>query len=129
MANLQRYFETRFTAFQRCVIPLSKEFSVDQQRQSLQLVHNLIRTRPAGDRLRVIVFLFAVDVLSVLSGGRWFRSLSADRQNRILGRLFRSSVPLIRKGFWGLNTLAKLGAYGQPSVYERLGYRMKPGPQ
>jgi hypothetical protein len=122
------YFERRFVAIQKCTVPRSAEFSEEQVRESLQLVTRFLREKPSGVRFKLVLFLIYIDALSMLRGAKSFPELEEEKQRRILKGLFDSKVPLIRKGFWGLNTLARLGVYGQPSVYPSLNYRLRPAP-
>ena len=46
-------------------------------------------------------------------------------QDALLSSLFGARVPLLRKGFWGLNALARLGVYGQTSLHAEIGYRLR----
>ena len=46
----------------------------------------------------------------------------------MLTLLFEAPVPLLRKGFWGLNTLVKLSVFGQPSVYPDIRYQREAMP-
>jgi hypothetical protein len=102
---------------------MSRRFSAEQAEESLRLVGRFIGERPPLMRAQATAFLLLVDALALGRFLRPFRALDRRRQERLLRRLFDSPVPLLRKGFWGLNTLAKLGVYGQPSTYVAIGYQ------
>jgi len=118
----------RFIALQRCLVPRSQHFSADQVHTSLQLVNRLLQQQTDSSRKKLGLFLRIIDILSILMGGRSFRNLSAVAQNRVMQRLFDSPIGLLRKGFWGLNTLARYGVYGQPDLYQEIGYVLRSNP-
>lgn len=122
------YFERRFVAIQRCAVPRSAAFAEEQARESLVLVTRFLREKPSGVRFKLVLFLIYIDALSLLRGARLFPKLEGEKQRRVLKSLFDSRISLIRKGFWGLNTLSRLGVYGQPSVYPSLNYRLRQTP-
>lgn len=122
------YFERRFVAIQKCAVPRSAEFSEEQAQESLRLVTRFLEDKPSGVRFKLVLFLIYIDALSLMRGAKVFPTLAAEEQRLILTGLFDSRVSLIRKGFWGLNTLARLGVYGQSSVYASLNYRLRPTP-
>lgn len=120
--------QVRFEALQRRLAPRSAAFSDVQWQSSRTLINNLLSKQAMGNRKKLALFLVIIDVLAFFTGLRPFRNLPAAKQDRLLRRLFDSPVGLLRKGFWGLNTLAKLGVYGEPSLYEEIGYRLRENP-
>lgn len=124
---LHGYAATMFVAVQKCTVPLSRKLTDEQQQESLRIVNDFLSRQPfLGTQLKL--FLLSIDTLSILTGGRRFSKLTPEKQVLILNRLFDSSIPLFRKGFWGLNTLTRLGVYGQPSLHAHIGYRLRPVP-
>ena len=126
MIAMSGHLERLFLAVQRRLVPRSAAFSEAQQQESVRIVRNFLAGKPASVRLKLSLFFRVINVLSFLYGGRTFAHLSAEKQTQVLHTLFDSNISLLRKGFWGINTLARLGAYGQPSVYPDLSYRLKP---
>ena len=114
-----------FEAIQQCLVPMSQEFSMIQKEESCRLVNDLLKTQPEKNRIRLALFLYLIDIVAIITGLRPFRLLSSCDQKKVLNFFFNCPVPLLRKGFWGLNTLAKLGVYGQTSVYPRICYYTK----
>jgi hypothetical protein len=96
-----------------------------ERARSRVLVDDLVAGMSAPSRRKLALFLFAIDVTSLFVGLRPFRRLSGARQRRILAWLFDSPVGLLRRGLWGVNTLAKLGVYGQTELYDEIGYRVR----
>lgn len=99
-----------------------------QRAESLRLVATFVAQLSASSRRKLALFLVVIDVLALLRGGRTFRRLAVEDQEALLRNLFDHPIGLLRKGFWGLNTLAKLSVYGQTSLYEDIGYRLRKNP-
>lgn len=68
-------------------------------------------------------------MISIVCGGHTFKNLPENKKYQVLDFFFDSPIGLFRKGFWGLNALAKIGVYGQPSVYPKLDYKLKETPR
>lgn len=118
----------RFVALRRCLVPRSQKFDSEQERLSLEIVDNILSKQPAGIQRQFALFLFVIDVVSFGLGFRSFAKLSAKKQNLVMNLFFDSPVGLLRKGFWGLNTLAKMSVYGQSSLYGEIKYQLKETP-
>jgi hypothetical protein len=119
----------RFVALQNAIVPRSRDFDADQSSRSDELVEGMLSDQPRMIRFKIALFLFVIDCVSILFGRRTFRKLDPHRQERVLRFFFDSPVALFRKGFWGVSALAKLGAYGQSSVYRDIGYELKETPR
>ena len=118
----------RFEALQRRLVPRADRFSDEERAASRQLVESFLQRQPGKTRRKLGLFLVVIDLVSILTALRPFRALPADRQRRLLTSLFDSPVGLLRKGFWGLNTLARLGVYGQTTLYPEIAYRVRANP-
>src|SRR5262249_38425099 len=118
----------RFESLQRALVPRSARFTPSERAASRELVDQFLARQPEKTRRKLALFLVVIDVLSLLRGLRPFRRLPAPRQARLLAWLFDSPVGLLRKGFWGLNTLARLGVYGQTAIYPEIAYRVRENP-
>lgn len=118
----------RFEALQHALVPRSRGLSDAGRAESRRLVNDLIGNRAPADQRRLALFLWIIDLVSFLVGLRPFRRLPAARQRRVLAWFFDNPIPLLRKGFWGLNTMAKLGVYGQPAVHDEIGYELRENP-
>lgn len=119
----------RFEALQNSLVPLSKSFDDTQKKKSHELVNLVLADKSKTIHLKIALFLWLIDMSSILLGGHIFRNLSDEKQQRVLSFFFDSPLGLLRKGFWGLSTLAKIGVYGQPSVYPQLDYKLKETPR
>lgn len=129
---MREFFTTsrrkRFEAIQRCLVPRSRGFDDARRRVSAELINGVLAYKSGLIRCKIALFLLLIDLCALVTGGRCFASLNEERQNQVMCRLFDSPVALLRKGFWGINTLAKMGVYGQECLYEELGYKLRPTP-
>ena len=118
--------ERSFIAIQRCLVPRSTALTAEQQSKSLEILRNFLANRPAPVRAKLGLFLRLVDALSLVYGRKRFFRLDQKKQKRLMQFLFDSKLPILRKGFWAINTLARMTVYGQSSIYPDLSYRLKP---
>lgn len=117
--------QQKFKALVGALIPRSLHFGVAQWNMSFLILEDFLAEQPFFVRIKLALFLKLIDGLSFLKTGKIFFRLSSDKQAGLLCFFFDSSIPLLRKGFWGLNTLAKMAVFGQPSVYGKIGYEKK----
>jgi hypothetical protein len=118
----------QFTALQHALVPRSMRFTDQERQRSESLVNNLLSQQNKASQMKLIVFLNVIDLFSFICHGKTFRLLETDKQKQILTVFFNSPVSLFRKGFWGLNTLARLGVYGQKELHNEIGYNVRPYP-
>ncbi len=112
----------RFEALQRDLVPRAATFDDAAREASRRLVEDLVGAMPAANQRKLGLFLVIIDVLAFLFGLRPYRALPEARRRRLLAWLFDAPVGLLRKGFWGLNSLARLGVYGNPAIWPEIGY-------
>jgi len=91
------------------------------------IVAGQLAQRPAALRRQLGALLVLVQWLPVLRYGRPFTALDATRRTRVLATLERAPALLLRRGIWGLRTLALLGYYVRPAAAAEIGYRGDPG--
>jgi hypothetical protein len=120
--------QERFEALQARLVPRSEKFETTERAESRRLINELVGKMPEANQRKLGLFLVIIDLISLFFGLKPFRKLSRDKQERVLAWLFDAPVGLLRKGFWGLNTLAKLGVYGQTSLYPEIGYVVRENP-
>jgi len=118
----------RFEAIQGCLSPKSRQFTDEQKLTSLKTIDDILSTKEAKIRFQFFTFLRVIDCISLILGFHTFKKLSDQKQKRVMQFFFDSPIGLLRKGFWGLNTLAKMGVYGQESVYKEIGYELRETP-
>lgn len=119
----------RFEAVQHCLVPRSRTFIPEQKETSRQIINELLTPQSATVHFKLALLLLIIDLASLLRGFHTFTHLDEDEQNEVMNWFFDSPFSVFRKGFWGLNTLAKLGVYGQSSVYPEIGYTLRQTPR
>ena len=88
-----------------------------------RIVTAFLAGRPAAIRRQVSLLIRILDLLPLLSYGSRFRSLDAGRRLRFLTAMQNAPVLLVRRGVWGLRTLAFMGYYARPESAAAIGYR------
>ena len=86
------------------------------------IVNDALAERPPSVRKQIVLFVRVLGILSRLRYGRALPRLGAERTRALLGALERAPLLLLRRGTWGLRTLAFMGYYGQGHVRGELGY-------
>ena len=114
-----------FLEIQKALVPPAQEFSNSQKNESLRLMHMLLNGRPKKDRVLFKIFLILIQASSWVFMFKSFRALNFSERQNLLGRFFDSPIPVFRKGFWGLNSICKLGVYGQTSIYTKINYKLR----
>lgn len=115
-----------FRAVVETVIPEAAALDEQGWRDVEAIVEASLQTRPARLRRQLGLLLRLIAIVPVARYGRPFARLDAGRRSRVLGRLQDSPVFLLRRGFWGLRTLALMGYYARPSAAREIGYRAVP---
>jgi len=115
-----------FRAVAETVAPRARSFDPEAWRRGEALAGRLVAMRPAAVRRQLVLFLRILDLLPLLRWGRRFRSLPPERRLAVLRRLERAPLLAVRRGVWGVRTLAWVAVYGQAPVQEAVGYRPSP---
>ena len=113
----------RFRAIMAAVVPEAVTLTDDEWRVAASIIARAIATRPARVRRQLGVFLRALDVAALVRHGRGLRALSAAQRTALLDSLSRSRVLALRRGVWGVRTLAFMGYYARPQAALAVGYR------
>lgn len=103
-------------------VPAAADFDEEAWARAEEAVDEALTQRPAGVRRQVILFFRILGALSVARFGRGLAWAGPERVGRLLASLERSPVLLLRRGTWGVRTLAFMGVYTQPDVRRRIGY-------
>lgn len=111
-----------FRAVTVACIPAASELDDEGWTRALAIVDDALSQRPPAVRRQLALFVRVLGVLSRLRYGRGLERLDPGRTRRLLGTLERSPLLLLRRGTWGLRTLAFMGYYGQAEVRRDLGY-------
>jgi hypothetical protein len=125
-AGLLRRNRRVFRAVAQTVVPEAAHLDDDAWTEVESIVANALASRPLGLLKQLGLFLRVIDLMAVLRRGRRFDRLSANGRASLLASLERSPVLLLRRGFWGLRTLALMGYYARPDGKREIGYRADP---
>ena len=112
----------RFRAIMAAVVPEAAALSDDEWRAAASIIARAIAARPAGVRRQLGLFVRALDLVSLVRHGRVLRAVSAAERTRLLDALARSRVLALRRGVWGVRTLAFMGYYARPEAARAIGY-------
>ena len=112
-----------FRAVVRATVPMSIDMDEDAWLRGEATVDDALSERPEGVRRQVVFFLQALSLMGRLLKGRPLHALSPDVVRALLQQLERTPVLLLRRGVWGVRTLAFMAGYTQPEIQEALGYR------
>ncbi|HAZ11539.1 MAG: hypothetical protein A2X86_18620 [Bdellovibrionales bacterium GWA2_49_15] len=115
----------QFEAIQATLVPALLRMKQDGRDRSRDLLNNFLKNKDRAILFKIGLFLVFIDVVSFFYGLSCFRKLSPSKKAAVMLFFFNSPLPLFRKGFWGINTLAKMGVYGQTEIYEEIGYKIK----
>lgn len=111
-----------FRALTVACVPAAASLDEDAWTRALAIVDGALADRPAPVRRQLALFVRVVEVLARLRHGKGLERLAPERTRRLLEALERSPLLLLRRGTWGLRTLAFMGYYGQEDVRRALGY-------
>ena len=121
-AALERV-RTPFRALFQTFVPEAVALNERGWGEAEEIVERFLATRPAAVRRQLVLLIRLLDLLPVARHGRRFRSLDAARRLRLLESLERSRLLLLRRGVWGLRTVAFMGYYTRPEAAAAIGYR------
>ncbi|MDT8340625.1 MAG: hypothetical protein RQ751_03855 [Longimicrobiales bacterium] len=115
-----------FRAVVETVVPRAAAFDGAAWVRAEALVEGALAERTPSERRQLRVFLRLLDLLPFLRYGVRFPRLAPPRRLRVLRRLERAPLLRLRRGVWGVRTLALLAVYGQEAERARVGYRADP---
>ena len=111
-----------FRSVVEAVVPEAVELDAAGWSEVEGIVEDALRTRARSLRVQLRLLLRLVRWLPLRRWGRPFPSLSLDARRRFLALLQDAPLLLLRRGFWGVRTLAFMGFYGRRDVHLELGY-------
>lgn len=115
-----------FRAVATAVVPDAARLGPAEWEELEAIVDRAIAGRPAGLQRQLALFLWLLDWLPVFRYGRPLTRLDPERRARFLARVQDAPLLLVRRGFWGVRTLALIGYYGRPAAAAAIGYRADP---
>jgi hypothetical protein len=110
-----------------CVVPSAEGLDEGGWTAVQRIVGTALAQRPGTVRRQIALFLRLVSLLAFLRHGRRFTDLPLEKARRFLRGLERSPVLMVRRGFWGVRTLALMGYYARPEARAALGYQASGG--
>lgn len=103
-------------------VPASQRLTEEGWDRAEEIVGETLAQRQPSVRRQVVMFVRVLGVLGFLRYGKGLERLGPERMRALLASLESGPLLLLRRGTWGLRTLAFMGYYGQPSVRGELGY-------
>jgi len=117
----------QFRALARTFVPEATGLDERGWAEAEAIVERFLATRPASVRRQVTLLIRLLDLLALARHGRRLPSLDAARRLRFLESLQNAPILLLRRGIWGVRTLAFMGYYGRPEAAALIGYRAEAG--
>jgi hypothetical protein len=115
-----------FRAVAATVVPEAAALDAGGWAEIDATVQRALAGRPPALRRQLRLLLRMVQWLPVARFGRRFTALDPDRRTQVLAALQDAPVLLLRRGVWGLRTLALMGYYARPQAAAAIGYRADP---
>ncbi len=115
-----------FRALSEAFVPEAAELDTAGWRRVAEIAGSGLETRPPAVQRQVVLLVRLLDGLSLLRHGRRLRKLPPERRRHFLDSMQHSRSLLLRRGVWGLRTLAFMGYYARPEVHSEIGYRADP---
>lgn len=112
--------------FRACAIafvPDLADADDDAWREVEATVEHALSLRPPRMQRQVRLLLRALHFLAGIRFGASIGDVPRPDLERFLLALQHSRILLMRRGIWGLRTLAFMGHYTRPVVMQRIGYR------
>jgi len=122
-AELLRRNRRVFRAVTETVVPQAAGLAAEAWDGVEAVVIRALESRPRRLLDQLGLFLRVIDLVAVARNGRRFDRLAERRRVRLLRALERSPILLLRRGFWGLRTLALMGYYARQDGKREIGYR------
>jgi hypothetical protein len=122
-SDLLRRHRPVFRAVTRTVVPEADSLGDLEWTDLESIVADALAPRPAALLRQLSLFLRVIDGLALVRHGRRFAGLDDAARAALLRRLETSRALLLRRGFWGLRTLALMGYYARAEAGREIGYR------
>jgi hypothetical protein len=112
-----------FRALASTFVPEAKDLDERGWAEAEAIVETFLASRPDTVRRQVVLLIRLLDLLPVFRWGRRFRALDAEQRRRFLAALQDAPLLLLRRGIWGLRTIAFMGYYARAEAAAAIGYR------
>lgn len=114
---------TRFRAICIAFIPEAVTLDESGWREVESIVGRALAARPRAVRRQLAVFTGLLDVVALARTRHTLMGLSPAARRVLLDSLSKSRLLLVRRGIWGLRTVAFMGYYARPRAAHDIGYR------
>jgi len=104
-------------------VPEAKDLDEPAWAEAEAIVEAFLAARPEKVRRQVVLLVRVLQLLPILRWGRPFTALGAERRLRFLAALQDAPLLLLRRGVWGLRSIAFMGYYGRAAADAAIGYR------
>lgn len=111
-----------FQGIQNISVPRIKKYNAQQRKETIQEVESFLKEKSPLIKLKIALFLAIIEIVSMLRFHSRVHKLSDQNGVTLLNSFCNSPIPIMRKGFWGISTLAKLSVYSLDYVQKDLGY-------
>lgn len=118
--------QPQFRALAEAFVPGVRSLGAGGWADLVGVVEGALEDRPPEIRRQLLLLVRLLDWLPVVRYGRRLRALGPDRRRSVLARLQEAPILAVRRGVWGLRTLAFMGYYGRPESHREIGYRAHP---
>ena len=112
-----------FRALCVAFVPESSELNEAGWRELESDVERALADRSPAIQKQMLLLIRILDLLARARHGSALASLPPASRRELLTRLQDSRWLLLRRGVWGLRTLAFLGYYSRPDTAASIGYR------
>lgn len=113
----------RFRAVLNAVVPEAAGLAENEWQEAQAIIARALALRPPKVRRQIGRFMRVLDVTSFVRHGRTLSALPVGDATRLLESLSRSKLLLLRRGVWGVRTLAFMGYYARAEAARAIGYR------
>ena len=113
----------RFRAICIAFVPEAATLDEAGWREVDSIVGHALAARPAAVRRQLAVFTRLLDLVSLGRTRHTLAGLAPAARWVLLDSLSKSRLLLVRRGIWGLRTLAFMGYYARPRAADDIGYR------
>lgn len=112
----------RFRAVVATVVPEAALLDDAGWREVESIIARALSQRPAKVRRQIALFIAILDVVALVRYRHRLAVLDQRRRTRLLESCSRSKALVIRRGVWGLRTLALMGYYARQEAARAIGY-------
>jgi hypothetical protein len=123
MPRLSRATAGRLRAIVVTAVPQAAVLDEQAWRDVEAIIDGALAARPSSVRRQIALFLRLLDLVALTRKRRLLSALSPTDRWQLLDSLSKSKLLVVRRGVWGLRTLAFMGYYARPAAARTIGYR------